>query len=73
MVPASTQTKIVSRPAPVYYAHRAAFLGPYYDRDYRDSANGSETSSSGRGGHGSTVSTNVGQVREDLRNLIYYA
>ena len=27
--------KIVSRPAPVYYAHRAAFLGPYYSRGFK--------------------------------------
>jgi len=29
-------TKIVSRPAPVYYAHRAAFLAQYYVDDYSE-------------------------------------
>ena len=29
-------TKIVSRPAPVYYAHRAAFLAQYYKDDYKE-------------------------------------
>jgi len=29
-------TKIVSRPAPVYYAHRAAFLAQYYKDNYKE-------------------------------------
>jgi len=41
-------TKIVSRPAPVYYAHRAAFLAQYYKDNYCE-MNMMET--------GSTVST----------------
>ncbi|EOD26445.1 hypothetical protein EMIHUDRAFT_46005, partial [Emiliania huxleyi CCMP1516] len=31
-------TKIVSRPAHVYYAHLAAFNGPFYSSDFRDTA-----------------------------------
>ena len=29
-------TKVVSRPAPVYYAHRAAFLAQYYEESYKE-------------------------------------
>jgi len=48
-------TKIVSRPAPVYYAHRAAFLAQYYEADYRDKSGNrwETTSTSSAGSHGS--------------------
>mmetsp|Transcript_10820 Transcript_10820/g.34280 ORF Transcript_10820/g.34280 Transcript_10820/m.34280 type:complete len:314 (+) Transcript_10820:1336-2277(+) len=62
-------TKVVSRPAPVYYAHRAAFLGPYYDQHFRDGAGAWETSSISSGGS----SSNVGNVLPGLKRQLYYA
>ena len=38
-------TKVVSRPAPVYYAHRAAFLAQYYEANYKEQNDMFETSS----------------------------
>ena len=72
----TAQTKIVSRPAPVYYAHRAAFLGPMYDKNYRDGGQGWETastSSSRSNGSNKEVGPEVGPVLQNLRSRLYYA
>ena len=62
-------TKIVSRPAPLYYAHRAAFLGPYYDKGFRDGGTGWETSSTSSGGS----NTFIGTIKDSLKRKLYYA
>jgi len=64
-------TKIVSRPAPVYWAHRAAFIAPYYDKNYKD-ADGCETSSVSSGGS-SKRPRDICHVLENVRKRIYYA
>jgi len=67
-------TKIVGRPAPVYYAHRAASFGPYYDGDYRDGAIEWDAVSSSSGGSGNrNEKRNISAVREELRGALYYA
>jgi len=68
-------TKLVGRPAPVYYAHRAASFGAYYDANYRDAPADWETasSSSGGSGRGRNDKRNIGAVREELRSSLYYA
>ena len=64
-------TKIVSRPAPLYYAHRAAYLGQYYNRDFCDGGQRWDAASTSSGG--STSSLNVGGVLIDVRRNLYYA
>jgi len=50
-------TKIVSRPAPVYYAHRAAFLAQYYVDDYSEELLMEVGSTCSNGSTGSSNST----------------
>ena len=66
-------TKVVSRPAPVYYAHRAAFLAQYYKDGYREENMfevGSTTSHGSRGSGGSVQSIVLGI---NICNTVYFA
>lgn len=63
------QTKLVGRPAPVYYAHRAAYLGPYYDKNFKDALGMWDSSSSSSGGSSAFTSSVIQGVRKHL----YYA
>ena len=66
-------TKVVSRPAPVYYAHRAAFLAQYYKDGYREENMfevGSTTSHGSRGSGGSLQSIVLGI---NICNTVYFA
>ena len=62
-------TKVVSKPAPVYYAHVAAFKAQYNTRGYREVGDSWET--------GSTTSAGSGdgfiQVHPHIRSTVYYA
>ena len=69
-------TKVVSRPAPVYYAHRAAFLAQYYEPNYReigDSWETGSTSSTGSGGSGSHTSIPEIRLTERTAQTVYWA
>ena len=70
-------TKIVSRAAPVYYAHRAAFLAQYYDEKYKEVNNerwetGSVTSqtSNGSGSQGQLPEI---KLHHDIARRVYFA
>ena len=66
-------TKIVSRPAPVYYAHRAAFLAQYYKDDYREENMfeiGSTSSNGSNGSHSSVIDI---KLSEQTANTVYFA
>lgn len=66
-------TKIVSRPAPVYYAHRAAFLAQYYQDNYKEEVAwevGSTTSTGSAGSHSSVPSVALGPA---VARTVYFA
>ena len=65
-------TKIVSRPAHLYYAHLAAALGPYYDAGYmeRDVEHWDVQSMSS---HGSGGSGTRRELHKDVTGRVYYA
>jgi len=68
-------TKLVSRPAPVYYAHRAAFLAQYYQKGFKEREDAWESgSASSHGSHGSHTS-DLENVRLNLHvaNKVYFA
>ena len=67
---------MVSRPAPVYYAHRAAFLAQYYESNYRglgeyfDTASTASAGSNGSGGSRELPAINL---EENTARTIYFA
>jgi len=65
-------TKIVSRPAPVYYAHLAAFQAAYYSSDYRGVSDNWESASVSSGGGGSVASDDFKGVVDSMRSKLYY-
>ncbi len=69
-------TKVVSRPAPVYYAHRAAFLAQYYESGYRemgDYFDTASTASAGSNGSGGSRDLPVISLLEKTARTIYFA
>jgi len=67
-------TKIVSRPAPVYYAHRAAFLAQYYKDDYKEENMFEVGSTSSRGSTGSDSTIPELSLADNIiANRVYYA
>ena len=66
-------TKIVSRPAHVYYAHLAAFNGPFYSSDFRDTAGADWCEVGSVGSHGSSQSATCGALHPSLADTVYYA
>jgi len=67
-------TKIVSRPAPVYYAHRAAFIAQYYKDDYKEENMFEVGSTSSRGSTGSEGSIpELALADMTTANRVYYA
>mmetsp|Transcript_51497 Transcript_51497/g.112107 ORF Transcript_51497/g.112107 Transcript_51497/m.112107 type:complete len:1145 (+) Transcript_51497:70-3504(+) len=69
-------TKVVSRPAPVYYAHLAAFHASFYNVKYKadpDLVGQWETASTASGSHASTTSAGEDiQVAPVLKNILHY-
>jgi hypothetical protein len=67
-------TKIVSRPAPVYYAHRAAFLAQYYKDDYKEEMMFEMGSTSSAGSHGSNASS-IHEIKlgANIASTVYFA
>uniref|UniRef100_A0A7S2BQS4 Uncharacterized protein n=1 Tax=Haptolina brevifila TaxID=156173 RepID=A0A7S2BQS4_9EUKA len=67
-------TKIVSRPAPVYYAHRAAFLAQYYKDDYKEE-NMMETGSTVSTGSVGSNSSSVHEINLGMKiaQTVYFA
>ena len=68
-------TKIVSRPAPVYYAHRAAFLAQYYEANYREAQETWEAGSSASTGSAGSGSSSVPtiQLEKTTAGRVYFA
>lgn len=69
-------TKVVSRPAPVYYAHRAAFLAQYYEPNYReinDQWETGSTASTGSGGSGSHLSIPEIRLNNKAASTVFWA
>ena len=67
-------TKIVSRPAPVYYAHRAAFLAQYYKDDYKEDLAwevGSQMSTTSTGSGASSIPDI--KLGPNVANTVYFA
>jgi len=65
-------TKIVSRPAPVYYAHRAAFLAQYYKDDYRED-NLFEVGSTSSHGSVDSASSACSTLAGNTNKTVYFA
>ena len=66
-------TKIVSKPAPVYYAHVAAKMGPFYNRGYREVSDSWETRSVTSQGSGSAGSGGgFAEVSPAIRSTGYF-
>jgi hypothetical protein len=65
-------TKIVSRPAPVYYAHRAAFLAQYYNDNYREDNLFEVGSTSSHGSAASSAST-CSTLAGNTDKTVYFA
>ena len=67
--------KIVSRPAPVYYAHRAAFLAQYYEANYREAQETWEAGSSASTGSAGSGSSSVPtiQLEKTTAGRVYFA
>ena len=65
-------TKIVSRPAPVYLAHRAAFLAQYYTSGYQEDDGRWETGSTASAGSDES-SFSTATVGSKMTDTIYYA
>ena len=67
-------TKIVSRPAPVYYAHRAAFLAQYYKDDYKEENMFEVGSTTSTGSHESTASSiQEIELGSTIASTVYFA
>ena len=69
-------TKVVSRPAPVYYAHRAAFLAQYYENNYKGSGDYfdvASTASAGSNGSGSSRDLPVIKLEQRTADTVYFA
>lgn len=66
-------TKLVSRPAPVYLAHRAAFLAPYYEAKWKDESGFFDDTASVSSGSGAGKPCEAGAVGEALKGTVYYA
>ena len=70
-------TKVVSRPAPVYYAHRAAFLAQYYESNFREASDLWETASNASNGSSGSGSRSAGlsdiKLHEGVANHVYFA
>ena len=67
-------TKIVSRPAPVYYAHRAAFLAQYYKDDYKEERHfeAGSTTSTGSGGSNASSIQEIA-LGQNIASTVYFA
>jgi len=68
-------TKVVSRPAPVYYAHRAAFLARYYEPNFKEVTDMMETGSTSSNGSGSSRASTLPDIKLEMRtaNTVYFA
>jgi len=66
-------TKIVGRPAPVYYAHRAAFLAQYYKDNYHEENMFEVGSTSSHGSNGSYSSLPDIKLGEQTARTVYFA
>ena len=68
-------TKIVSRPAPVYYAHRAAFLAQYYKDNYREDNyfEVGSTSSHGSAGSAGSSASACSMLAGNTDKTVYFA
>lgn len=65
-------TKVVSRPAHLYYAHLAAAFGPYYDSSYKE-RNGHWDNQS-TSSHGSDSSSGMRrELHPAMKNRLYFA
>lgn len=66
-------TKIVSRPAPVYYAHLAAFQAQFYNPKFKGESDNWETGSTMSAGSGSEASTASDvQVHDMLKSILHF-
>ena len=63
-------TKIVSRPAHLYYAHLAAALGPFYDSAYKERDGEWELGSTSS--HGSNSGARA-ELHLAMKSRVYYA
>jgi len=61
-------TKIVSSPAPTYYAHLAAYHAHYCMADFKEE----EGSDAGSAYSGNTMTSNVCTVQPHMQDLLYY-
>ena len=70
-------TKIVSRPAPVYYAHRAAFLAQYYEAGFKEASDywevGSTVSAGSNGSGGSRGPLPKIELEKGTASRVYFA
>jgi len=70
-------TKIASRPAPIYYAHLAAFHAPWYERDFFEEEHQNwdarSTSSRGSGGTSSSNRSSYAPVHKKQCLRLYQA
>ena len=62
-------TKVVSRPAPVYYAHLAAYQANYYDPGYKEEGGDWDKASVTSG---SDSSGEVIEVHASMKGKLYY-
>ena len=70
----SRATKIVSRPAPVYWAHRAAFMGPFYCGGYREASGAFfNDAASVSSGHSGDSWGSWADVLPEVSKTLYYA
>jgi eukaryotic translation initiation factor 2C len=64
-------TKIVSRPAPVYYAHLAAYHASFYKKGYKEDGDAWEVATVSSGGSDKSTSSCV-EVHDTLKNRLHY-
>ena len=66
-------TKIVSRPAHLYYAHLAAALGPYYDAAFKERDGEWDLQSTSSHGSNSSGGSARRELHPNMRSRVYYA
>jgi len=75
---AGVATKVVGRPAPVYYAKRAALLARYYEGGRREEGAGPASDNVSEAGTATTLGGNVQKdgrfaLGVNIRNTVYFA
>jgi len=68
-------TKIASRPAPIYYAHLAAYHAQWYVSGYKEKSDAWETNSTSSGGSGGSgdSASNYAKVHKKQKSRLYQA